>query len=62
MLGVPFYGHGWLGVPDVNHGLYQTSTGAAPGTDEEGTESYRILKAKGYPRYFQHAARAAWLY
>jgi chitinase len=62
VLGVPFYGHGWQGVPDVNHGLYQPSTGAAPGTAEEGTESYRILKTKGYPRYFQHAARAAWLY
>ncbi len=30
LLGVPFYGHGWTGVPNVNHGLYQTSTGAAP--------------------------------
>ncbi len=26
-MGVPLYGAGWTGVPDVNHGLYQESTG-----------------------------------
>jgi len=29
ILGVPFYGKGWMGVPHVNHGLYQPATGAA---------------------------------
>jgi chitinase len=29
-LGVPLYGDGWTGVPNVNHGLYQTSTAPAP--------------------------------
>lgn len=62
VLGVPFYGHGWAGVPNVTYGLYQSSTGAAPGSEEEGTESYRVLKAKGYARYYQKEARAAWLY
>ncbi len=28
-VGVPFYGRGWQGVPDVNHGLFQPATGAA---------------------------------
>jgi len=39
VLGVPFYGKGWAGVQDVNHGLYQSATGPAkvPG-------SYRDLK------------------
>ena len=32
VMGVPFYGHGWTGVPDVNGGLYQPATGPAPGT------------------------------
>ena len=26
-MGVPLYGAGWTGVPNVNHGLYQSSTG-----------------------------------
>jgi chitinase len=27
VMGVPFYGAGWTGVPNVSHGLYQSSTG-----------------------------------
>mgnify|MGYP003693840623 CR=1 FL=1 len=26
VLGIPLYGRGWTGVPNINHGLYQTST------------------------------------
>jgi len=26
VMGVPLYGAGWTGIPNVNHGLYQTST------------------------------------
>ncbi|MFY9855683.1 MAG: glycosyl hydrolase family 18 protein, partial [Terracidiphilus sp.] len=29
-MGVPLYGAGWTGVPDVNHGLYQESAGPSP--------------------------------
>jgi chitinase len=29
-MGLPLYGVGWIGVPNVNHGLYQNSTGASP--------------------------------
>src|SRR5215813_3703097 len=29
ILGVPFYGKGWTGVQDVNHGLYQAASGPA---------------------------------
>ena len=29
LMGVPLYGAGWTGVPNKNHGLYQTSTGAS---------------------------------
>jgi chitinase len=39
ILGVPFYGKGWTGVKDVNHGLYQHATGAA-----KADGSYRALK------------------
>ena len=40
ILGVPFYGKGWTGVKDTNHGLYQPATG--PAKDWGG---YRMLKA-----------------
>jgi chitinase len=30
VLGIPLYGYGWTGVPNLNHGLYQPSAGAAP--------------------------------
>ena len=39
VLGVPFYGKGWTGVADVNHGLYQSATGPA-----KVDGSYRALK------------------
>lgn len=29
-MGLPLYGAGWTGVPNVNHGLYQKSTGPSP--------------------------------
>lgn len=29
-MGVPLYGAGWTGAPNVNHGLYQNSTGPSP--------------------------------
>ena len=39
VFGVPFYGKGWAGVEDVNHGLYQKAQGEStlPG-------GYRDLK------------------
>src|SRR5579859_704876 len=40
VLGVPFYGKGWTGVKDINHGLYQPATGAA-----KDWGGYRALKA-----------------
>jgi chitinase len=39
VLGVPFYGKGWTGVKDVNHGLYQSASGPA-----KVDGSYRALK------------------
>jgi chitinase len=29
-MGLPLYGAGWTGVPNINHGLYQSSTGPSP--------------------------------
>ena len=30
VMGLPLYGAGWTGVPNINHGLYQSSTGPSP--------------------------------
>ena len=37
-MGLPLYGAGWTGVPNVNHGLYQNSTGpsAVPTANGQG--------------------------
>lgn len=40
ILGVPFYGKGWSGVSDVNHGLYQQAKDASKSPPE-----YRSLEA-----------------
>jgi chitinase len=40
ILGVPFYGKGWSGVADANHGLYQPAKDASKSPPE-----YRNLKA-----------------
>jgi chitinase len=65
VVGVPFYSHGWTGVASANHGLYQPSTGAAPGTWEAGTEDYKVAKTflgTGFTRYEDRRAGAAWLF
>jgi chitinase len=36
-MGVPLYGAGWTGVPNVNNGLYQNSTGPSPVPLANGT-------------------------
>jgi chitinase len=36
-MGVPAYGAGWTGVPNVGHGLYQNSTGPSPVPLANGT-------------------------
>jgi chitinase len=36
-MGVPLYGAGWTGVSNINHGLYQNSTGPSPVPLANGT-------------------------
>ncbi|KAB8140975.1 chitinase [Chloroflexia bacterium SDU3-3] len=62
VVGVPFYGRGWSNVPSANNGLWQTGSGSPAGTYEAGYEDYKVLKTKGYTRYFNSEAQAAWLY
>jgi len=65
VIGVPFYSHGWTGVSPTNHGLFQPSTAAAPGTWEAGSEDYKVAKTflgSGFTRYEDRRAGAAWLF
>jgi chitinase len=66
VLGVPFYGHGWKGVPNTNNGLFQPGAGPAKASDEpgseSGTEAFRALKNLGYPAFRDPVAQAFWVY
>jgi len=62
-IGLPFYGHGWARVPDGgSHGLYQSAGSLPRGTWERGVDDYKVLKARGYPEYWDDVAKASWLY
>jgi len=62
VLGVPFYGHGWKGVPNTNNGLFQPGTGPAKSSGEPGTEAFRELKNLGYPAFRDPVAQAFFVY
>jgi chitinase len=65
VVGMPYYGRGWTGVPDINHGLFQTSTGPAAGSVEAGTDNYRVLATlpgAGFTVYRDRRAGFAWLF
>ena len=65
VVGVPFYSRGWTGVNPTDHGLYQASTGPAPGTWEAGVDDYKVAKQRlssGFTRYQDDQAGAAWLF
>nr|BAF02568.1 chitinase [uncultured bacterium] len=65
VMGVPFYGRGWSGVTDVDHGLYQSATGAAPGTHEAGSFEYNDIRNRYLPTwqyYWNQEANVPWLY
>lgn len=64
VLGVPFYGRGWRGVPSGNNGLYQTGAGAAPGTYEAGIEDYKVLKGleSSYSTFRDATTQSFWIY
>lgn len=65
VVGVPFYGSGWKGVPDTNHGLYQHATGIPAGTRSAGIFEYQDLQANylgTYTRYWHDEAKVPWLY
>jgi chitinase len=61
VLGIPFYGHGWSNVPDINHGLYQGNASTQPAGS--GTENYNVLKTlTGYTSYRDPITKAFWIF
>jgi chitinase len=64
VLGEPFYGRGWQGVPNVHHGLYQSATGPAPAPAEAGVMDYRdiapIAAAEG--SFHDFRTQGHWIY
>jgi chitinase len=70
VLGIPSYGRGWAGVPIREHGLYQTSSSAAPSPAgdtlaTDGVATYRTLatfRSNGFSLYHDFFSFADWLY
>lgn len=60
ILGVPFYGRGWSGVPNVNNGLYQQATTPAHGTYENGIEDYKVLVNAPGTVYVDAVTKQSW--
>jgi len=52
VFGVPFYGKGWDGVKDVNHGLYQPASGPADALSYTGLKA---LPATADRHYYEQA-------
>jgi chitinase len=63
---IPFFGVGWEGVPNTNHGLYQATTGPAQGTwKKDGIFDFDDLQNNyigTYLRFWDAEAAAPWLY
>jgi chitinase len=63
VMGVPFYAHGWQGVPNIDHGLYQKAAGPAHGSIGEGDEQYYKLKSlKGFQLFRDPETASVWLF
>lgn len=66
VIGTAFYGRGWSGVGATANGLYQSASGAAPGTWEPGNYDYKDiatnLLGSGYARHWHAEALVPWLY
>ena len=72
VMGVPFYGRAWGGVPSTNGGLFQSASSVPPGTWDDwssgatGINDYfeieAMLQSGNYTRYWDDQAKVPWLY
>jgi len=68
VLGVPLYGYGWIGVPNANGGLYQSSTGPAPSPagdslETPGVATFLTLESlTGFEQHYDPKRIAQWIY
>lgn len=62
VLGIPLYGHGWTNVPNVNHGLFQSSPDMQAAALGAGTANYNQLAPLNMKRYWDPLAQTAWYY
>jgi chitinase len=65
VVGVPFFGRGFKGVPATNNGLYQPHSGVPEGTRGEGIYDWGGIADTylgAYNRHWHQEAKAPWLY
>ena len=66
VLGVPFYGRGWAGVRDENHGLFQPRDAAAAKNQRVGPTDYEELKndrdGKAGKRFWHEQAKVPYMW
>lgn len=60
VMGIPFYGYLYSSVPNNNHGLYQSFSGANSINYSQIAANY--LNQPGYTRYFHSQSMVPWLY
>lgn len=61
LLGVPFYGHAWAHVPELNHGLFQPSQPAPQGYAPYSLLAGAIAKS-AFTRYWDPISSVPYLY
>jgi len=65
VIGMPFYGRGWSGVPNANNGLYQSSTNMqpAPAPSQAGIANYNyLITLSGYTSFHNPVTQASSLF
>jgi chitinase len=63
VLGVPFFGHEWTGVPALNRGLFQpASTKTVDDILYREIVARQLNPSSGYVRYWDKASAVPWLY
>jgi chitinase len=64
VVGIPFYGRGWTGVPNRDNGLYQSAPGMrpAPARFTPGQEDYRRLQQLDFPSFRDPITQGFWIF